>query len=153
MMGSHGLFKEKTMKKLTQFVLGAAVVAGLVTAAPQASPAPQGEAKGKMEGKMEHKAKRVKADATPAPTAAEITDAKAKGLVWVNTNSGVYRKDGELYGKTKHGKFMTEAEAQTAGHHLAKEPGQKAVKTAEAAKDKMAAGKDKAAAAAAAAKK
>ena len=60
--------------------------------------------------------------AAPAQTPAQIADAKAQGMVWVNTNSGVYHKDGEFYGKTKHGKFMTEADAMKAGHHAAKEP-------------------------------
>jgi hypothetical protein len=56
----------------------------------------------------------------PAPTAAEIADAKAKGLVWVNLNSKVYHKDDRSYGNTKHGKFMSEADAVKAGYHLAK---------------------------------
>jgi hypothetical protein len=55
-----------------------------------------------------------------APTAQEIADAKAKGLVWVNTGSGVYQKGGRSYGKTKQGQFMTEADAQKAGYHEAK---------------------------------
>ncbi len=63
-----------------------------------------------------------KADATPAPTAAEIADAKAKGLVWVNLGSGVWHKDGEFFGNTKRGKFMTEADAAKAGYRAAKAP-------------------------------
>lgn len=60
---------------------------------------------------------------TPKPSAQEIADAKAKGLVWVNLGTGVYHKDGEFYGNTKRGKFMTEDEATKANYHLAKEPG------------------------------
>ncbi len=71
--------------------------------------------------------------AAPAQTPTQIADAKAQGLVWVNTNSGVYHKDGEFYGKTKHGKFMTEADATKAGHRAAKEP-----KPAKKPTDKMA---------------
>jgi len=62
---------------------------------------------------------------TKAPTAQEIADAKAKGLVWVNTSTKVYHKDGEFYGTTKQGKFMTEADAQKAGFRAAKEPTKK----------------------------
>jgi hypothetical protein len=57
--------------------------------------------------------------ATPAAGKAssqEIAAAKASGKVWVNTESGVYHKSGRWYGKTKNGKFMTEAEAKAAGY-------------------------------------
>ena len=71
--------------------------------------------------------------AAPAQTATQIADAKAKGMVWVNLNSGIYHKDGEFYGKTKSGKFMTEDDAKKAGHRAAKEP-----KPAKKPADKMA---------------
>jgi hypothetical protein len=57
-----------------------------------------------------------------APTDAEIAAAKAKGMVWVNTGTKVYHKDGEFYGKTKQGKFMMAADADKAGFRPAKEP-------------------------------
>jgi len=55
-----------------------------------------------------------------APTAQDIAAAKASGKVWVNTETGVYHKGGRWYGKTKKGKFMTEAEAKAAGYKGAK---------------------------------
>jgi hypothetical protein len=63
----------------------------------------------------------TKAAATPAPSDKEIADAQAKGLVWVNTSSKVYHKSGQFYGKTKQGKFMTEADAQKAGYRAAQD--------------------------------
>ena len=46
--------------------------------------------------------------------------ANSKGMVWVNTDSGVYHKPGtRWYGKTKQGKYMTEADAQKAGFRAA----------------------------------
>jgi hypothetical protein len=42
-------------------------------------------------------------------------------MVWVNTDSGAYHKEGSrYYGKTKNGKYMTEADAVKAGYHAAK---------------------------------
>jgi hypothetical protein len=42
-------------------------------------------------------------------------------MVWVNTSSHVYHKaDSKWYGKTKHGKYMTEADALKEGDKLAK---------------------------------
>jgi hypothetical protein len=64
--------------------------------------------------------KSAKKAAATMPTDAEVADAKAKGMVWANENTKVYHKDDAQYGKTKHGKFMTEADAQAAGYRLAK---------------------------------
>lgn len=98
-------------------VLTAALVGGMVpgvmfgqTAAAAADQAAQTTAK---------TAQKAKAAVT-MPTDAEIADAKAKGMVWANENTKVYHKDDAQYGKTKHGKFMTEADAQAAGYRLAK---------------------------------
>jgi hypothetical protein len=38
----------------------------------------------------------------------------------VNTDSKVYHKSGQWYGKTKKGQFMTEDEAKKAGYTAAK---------------------------------
>jgi len=41
--------------------------------------------------------------------------------VWVNTDTGAYHKQGtRWYGKTKHGKYMLEADAVKAGYKPAK---------------------------------
>jgi hypothetical protein len=50
----------------------------------------------------------------------EIAAARASGKVWVNTDTRVYHRGGRWYGATKHGKFMTEEEATTAGYRAAK---------------------------------
>ena len=117
------------MKLFQMIALGSALTAGLVMAQTPAAPAPATQAAGA--AKTAVKEAKV---AMPAPTAAQIADAKAKGMVWANENSKVFHKDGEFYGTTKHGKFMTEADAVKEGYRMAKEP-QKKVGTKTAAMD------------------
>jgi competence protein ComEA len=67
----------------------------------------------------------------PAPTITKIkslvtigseVSPPVKGMVWVNLDSKVYHKEGSRwYGKTKSGKFMSEADAKKAGFSASKE--------------------------------
>jgi DNA uptake protein ComE-like DNA-binding protein len=61
----------------------------------------------------------VAKETTPPETAAKVPP--QKGMVWVNTESGIFFHEGDRwYGKTKEGKFMTEADAKKAGYREAK---------------------------------
>ena len=56
-----------------------------------------------------------------AAPVAERTSRPAASTVWVNTSSGYYHKpDSRHYGKTKHGKYMTESDAIRAGYRPAR---------------------------------
>jgi len=67
-------------------------------------------------------AKKAAFTPTANASAADIAAAKASGQVWVNTSSKAYHKStSKYYGATKAGKFMSEADAQKAGYHLAKD--------------------------------
>lgn len=65
--------------------------------------------------------------AKPTPTASSPTPAAyvpppSPGMVWVNVDSKIYHRQGDRwYGKTKDGKYMTEADAQKAGYRASKE--------------------------------
>src|SRR5205814_1983048 len=56
----------------------------------------------------------AEANATPAPGGGH-------GMVWVNTESHIYHKEGSrFYGKTKQGKYMSEADAIKEGDRASK---------------------------------
>ena len=98
----------------SKWILMAAVAAALSMVGPSMAQAPAATTD---QAKSTTKKKAV--EAAPAPTEQEITDAKAKGMVWVNTSTKVYNKEGKFYGKTKKGKFMTEEDAQKAAYKAA----------------------------------
>lgn len=105
---------KKTMDKITPLVsVGPATAAPSAAKAPDAPAAPAEKPKTPPAAKSHDSAKSSTTEARVPPE---------KGMVWVNTSSKVYHKEGDRwYGKTKEGKFMTEADAIKAGYHASKE--------------------------------
>jgi DNA uptake protein ComE-like DNA-binding protein len=100
-----------TIEKITPLVVVGPATGKGATAAPKATDA----------------AKPAETAAKPATSPApKATDTAAKmppqkGMVWVNTDSGIFHKEGDRwYGKTKQGEFMTEADALKKGYREAK---------------------------------
>ncbi|MEJ2007393.1 MAG: protein kinase [Acidobacteriota bacterium] len=71
---------------------------------------------------VHHTAKPVQAaPAKPHPARAPGSAANPDARVWANTKSKVYHcSNSALYGKTQHGRYMTQAQARAAGYHPAR---------------------------------
>ena len=94
---------------------GASSAAAAPAAAPAAANAPAPSAA---------PAKRAPAGSSSrsaAPAGTQTPPPAGSGMVWVNTETKVYHREGDQwYGKTKHGAYMNEADAIKAGNRAAK---------------------------------
>ena len=110
---------KKTIEKISPLVtVGAAAAAPAAKAAP--APAPSRASAAPAAAPSAPPAKTAAAPAPASDVVAQIPP--SKGMVWVNTATKVYHREGDpWYGKTKHGKFMTEADAVKAGYRASKE--------------------------------
>ena len=91
--------------------------AGSPTASPKAKPTPK---KAKAESKAPPAASPVPAGRTTEEATNPQAPGGGPGLVWVNTEAGVYHgQRSPFYGTTAKGKYMTEQDAIQAGYKRA----------------------------------
>ena len=97
------------------------------TASPSPAESPKASPKAKPTPKKAKAEKKARPAARPAP-AGRVTEEAANppamggghGQVWVNTETGVYHREGSrFYGTTRKGKYMTEQDAIRAGNKTA----------------------------------
>jgi hypothetical protein len=93
-----------------------------------ASPSPQGSptasSKAKPTPKKAKAERKARPPASPVPAGRTTEEASnppaiggGHGQVWVNTETGVYHREGSrFYGTTRKGKYMTEQDAKQAGY-------------------------------------
>jgi DNA uptake protein ComE-like DNA-binding protein len=100
----------KTIEKIGPLVSVSAMPAG-APAAPEPAAAP-----------ASRPAPASKPSSSAATASAPAQAPPAEGMVWVNTETKVFHREGDRwYGNTKHGKYMTEADALKAGYRESKE--------------------------------
>lgn len=102
-----------------------ATVSGGAAAASTPAPAPKAAAKSMPPAAPSAPASApaaTSAPSKPAPASSASQGSPGPGMVWVNLDSGVYHYPGtRYYGKTKTGKYLSEADAIKAGYHAAKD--------------------------------
>ncbi len=115
-------FRKRLSLYVTTPLLAGSLLGGIGFASHKknASAASPAQTQAAASGSSASTAQKSPAASTSRPDAGEIASAKAKGMVWVNTESKVYHTGGRYYGKTSHGKFMSMADAQRAGYKAAK---------------------------------
>jgi len=103
----------KTITTITPLVtVSPAAASAPVKAAPAPAPAPALAA-------APAPAPRPAPAAASAPVTAQVPP--SPGMVWANLDTKIFHRQGDpWYGKTKHGQFMTEADAVKAGYREAK---------------------------------
>src|SRR5579884_1404637 len=117
---------QSTIEKITPMVTVSAGQAAAQSAGQAAAqPATQSATQPKVSSRESNRSGETgEAERSIHPNGGDTAEAgppPAPGMVWVNTKTKVFHEPGDpFYGKTKHGKYMTQADALKAGYRQAK---------------------------------
>jgi DNA uptake protein ComE-like DNA-binding protein len=121
---------QSTITKISPMVTVSAPKAASKSSSSKSSPASASEPAPAAKSSGSSNAKASKTASTGAePEEAAYQPPPSKGMVWVNLDSKIFHREGDRwYGKTKNGKYMSEADAVKAGYRVSKEKGEPAAK-------------------------
>jgi hypothetical protein len=110
----------KQIQKITPLITFEGGPAPAVASSPAATPG-SAETPVAASTPSTHKSRSSSAGGSSASESTTAQTPPQPGMVWVSRRSKVYHVEGDRwYGKTKHGEWMTEADAIKAGYHKAK---------------------------------
>jgi len=116
-------FRYRSVKQLSKTGIPGATIEKItplvaVRSATKEKPAPKKE---KTPSKADGSTKKADQSGGETKKATTTSTPPRQGMVWVNTETKIYHTEGSRwYGKTKEGKWMTEAEAIKDGNRAAK---------------------------------
>jgi len=116
---------ESTISKISPMVTVSASKGASKSSSSKSSPSTSSSASTAPSSSSPNAKASKSASKTAEPEEVAYQPPPSKGMVWVNLDSKIFHREGDRwYGKTKNGKYMTEADAVKEGYRVSKEKGE-----------------------------